>query len=143
MPYIHIRSLPFEEDLDISVAVRGISRDFSRDLDVDLEHVTVTWELYGPGHYARGGETCESQPSGSHPVLVDLLVPDSNTCDTVARMLTCVASSIAEHSGVSRENVFVNARFARSGMVFDSGEVETWEPDSRRASAGRFPPGTR
>ena len=99
MPFIHIRSLPFEKDLDISVAVREISRDFSRDLEIDPEHVTVTWEFYRPGLYASAGETSGTQPSGFHPILVDLLVPDVHSREAAARMLTCVASTGVERGG--------------------------------------------
>jgi hypothetical protein len=45
---------------------------------------------------------------------------------TVETMLACVASSLARRTGIPRNNIFINHRQARSGMVFDAGSVEHW-----------------
>jgi hypothetical protein len=38
-----------------------------------------------------------------------------------------VASSLAERTGIPRDNIFIDHRQARSGMVFDAGSVEHWQ----------------
>lgn len=126
VPFIHIRSLPFEPPLDLATAVAALSRDFASATQIDLEHVTVTWELLPPGHYAAAGQTASVQPADSHPVLVDLLAPEFNCDETVMSMLSAVAQSIARVSGVAEHNVFVNYRQARSGQVFDAGKIVRW-----------------
>ncbi|WDT77425.1 MAG: hypothetical protein MPW16_09450 [Candidatus Manganitrophus sp.] len=126
MPFIHIKSLPFEEDLEMSSILAAVSRDFSERVGIEIAHVTVTWEYLESWHYAAGGLTAPNQPKESHPLLVDLLVPDFNPPETIEKMLTCVAASIAQRVGIPENNIFINVRQARSGQVFDAGEIVRW-----------------
>jgi phenylpyruvate tautomerase PptA (4-oxalocrotonate tautomerase family) len=126
MPFIHIKSLPFQRPFEVAAVLEGLCRDFAQKAGIDIRHVHATWEFLEPGHYAVGGKTRKRQPPASHPLLVDLLSPDFNDARTIARMLTCVASSLARRAKVPRSNIFINHRGARSGMVFDAGRVERW-----------------
>jgi phenylpyruvate tautomerase PptA (4-oxalocrotonate tautomerase family) len=126
MPFVHVRSLPVAGDFDAEDAVRAISTEFAARTDVDEQHVTVTWQTLEPGHYASGGETARAQPVGSHPVLVELFAPDSNSDERIEQMLLIVARAVAAQAGVEPENVFVHFRPARSGEVFDGGQVGRW-----------------
>lgn len=126
MPFIHVKSMPFEGEFDAETMVKQISDDFARKTGVGVEHVTVTWEYFAPGHYAAGGRTAHQQPTEGHPILVDLLAPDFNTPSTIETMMTAVASSIAARASMPISNIFINQRQAHSGMVFDSGKVERW-----------------
>jgi hypothetical protein len=49
MPFILVKSLPFETPLDIPSVVEGITKDFARDSGIALEHITATWEYMLPG----------------------------------------------------------------------------------------------
>ncbi|HXH02232.1 MAG TPA: hypothetical protein VNN09_02820 [Candidatus Competibacteraceae bacterium] len=126
MPFIHIKSLPFETAFDVAAVVEGITHDFSAATGIGLEHVTATWLFLSPGHYAVAGSAAAQQPQSSHPVLVDLLAPDFNPPEVVEKMLNCVASSIAKRIGIPRSNIFINYQAAHSGMIFDAGEVVRW-----------------
>lgn len=126
MPFIHVRSLPFEPAVDIADVVAKVSRDFADRTGVSLDHVTTTWILLAPGHYAAGGRTARLQPPDSHPVLVDLLTPDFHDAAAVERMLRVVVDSIADRVGVRQDNIFVCHRRASSGGVLDGGEVVRW-----------------
>jgi phenylpyruvate tautomerase PptA (4-oxalocrotonate tautomerase family) len=126
MPFIHIKSLPFEQGREIGAIVTAVSRDFSEQVGIDIAHVTATWEYLESWHYAAGGRAAVNQPEDSHPILVDLLVPDSNSPEAIEKMLECVASSIADRARVPKNNIFINARLARSGQVFDAGEIVRW-----------------
>ena len=126
MPFIHIRSLPFDPPLDVSAAVTAISVEFATATQIDIEHVTVGWEFLSPGHCAVAGVTAHRQRPDSHPVLVAVLAPDFNDSDRVETMLRTLAASIVRVSGVLPGNVFINYREAHSGQVFDAGDVVTW-----------------
>ena len=126
MPFIHIKSLPFEKPIDIPTAVTNISNDFLRRNGVAIEHITVTWEFMYPGHYAVAGVVAEHQPTATHPVLVDLLAPDFNSQDQVIKMLQAAADSISKHVNIPIGNIFINFHQAHAGMVFDAGEVVQW-----------------
>lgn len=126
MPFIHVKSLPFDRFFDASAALEGITRDFAKETGMGLEHVTATWEFLPPGHYAVAGKAASRQPRGSHPILVDLLAPDFNSDANIGKMLAAVASSVSKRAKVPVTNVFINHRPARSGMVFDAGEIVQW-----------------
>jgi phenylpyruvate tautomerase PptA (4-oxalocrotonate tautomerase family) len=126
MPFIHIRSLPFDKSFDMATVLEGLTKDFAKGTGIGLEHVTATWEFFAPGHYAVAGKAAQYQPQDSHPVLVDLLAPDFNSAATVEKMLTTVSASISKHTKVAATNIFINHRQAHSGMVFDAGEIVEW-----------------
>ncbi len=126
MPFIHIKSLPPAEPLDTAALLEELCADFARDTGIGIEHITATWEWLEPGHYAVGGKAANEQPVGSHPLLVDLLAPDFNADDDVERMLIAIADSLAARAGVAQGNIFINQRDARSGRVFDAGEIVRW-----------------
>ena len=54
MPFVHVKSLPFEGSFDAEAAVKRITRDFAQAAGIGAEHVTVTWEYFAPAHYAAG-----------------------------------------------------------------------------------------
>jgi hypothetical protein len=126
MPVITITSLPFERPRDVRNIIEGISMDFSRDTGISIEHVSASWHFLLPGHYAVGGVSAQYQSARSHPVLVDLLVPDFNSEEKVEGMLNAIAESVSRRGGVSVDNIFINCRYANSGMVFDAGRVVKW-----------------
>lgn len=126
MPYLHIRSLPIAGAFDPAAALRAISADFARAVEIDEQHVTVTWETFDEHHYADGGKTAPAQRVASHAVLVSLLAPDFNSPERIETMLRSAAAAVAHQAGVSLENVFVHFRPARSGEVFDGGDVVRW-----------------
>jgi hypothetical protein len=126
MPFIHIKSLPFDRPLNVTSVLEGLAKDFAKGTRIALEHVTATWEFLPAGHYVVAGRAESHQPESSHPVLVDLLSPDFNSPEKVEKMLQVVASSISKRAKVPINNIFINHRRAQSGMVFDSGEVARW-----------------
>lgn len=126
MPFIHIHSLPFDPPLPIGDIIQGICTDFARETGIDLAHVTVTWTFLPGGHYAVAGRVASLQPATSHPLLVDLLAPDFNDSEQVGRMLQAVAKSISWRAKMPIANIFIHHRQARSGRVFDAGEIVRW-----------------
>ncbi|MDH5258617.1 MAG: hypothetical protein OEX07_11435 [Gammaproteobacteria bacterium] len=126
MPFIQIKSLPFEKALDVSNIILAINRDFASVNNLAIYHVHTTWEYFQPGHYAKGEDAPEFQPNASHPVIVDLLTPDFNKAEVIELMLSSLAKSIVTHTNINRNNVFINHRYARSGMVFDDDAIVKW-----------------
>jgi hypothetical protein len=106
--------------------VKEISAAVAGEAGIDEEHVTVTWDYLQPGHYAHAGATAAEQPEHSHPLLIAILAPDQHPADRVERMLRAAAASTADATGVDPANVFVESRAARSGEVFDGGDIVRW-----------------
>lgn len=126
MPFINIQSLPFSPEKDIPAILKNISHDFSIKTRIEEEHITAIWSFFSPHHYSVAGQTTAYQLKKSHPILVDLLIPDFHTGETIKNMLPILATSIAKHTGILLENVFIHVRKAKAGHVFDAGEVVGW-----------------
>lgn len=126
MPFIHVKSLPLKSSLKMNDVVEGLTRDFAQGTGIGLEHVTATWEFLPSAHYAVAGKSALHQPKDSHPILVDLLVPDFNSSDDVEKMLPLIASSISRQTSVPFNNIFINCRQAASGFVLDTGKIIRW-----------------
>jgi hypothetical protein len=126
MPFIHVKSLPFDPPLNMNTVVEGITKDFASGTGIELEHVTATWEFLSSGNYAVAGSASHTQPEASHPVLVDLLSPDFNQPEKIETMLRTVSAGISERTKVPLNNIFINHRVAHSGMIFDKGHIVRW-----------------
>lgn len=126
MPFIHIKSLPFDDQKPISDILCHINRDFSARLDIPLEHVHSTWEYFQPGHFAKGDLAPKCQPDSFHSLLVELLTPDCQDPESCATMLEVLATALAKHAKVSLQKIFICHHQARSGLVFDDGKIVHW-----------------
>ena len=126
MPFIHIKSLPFEQALDFSGIIKNVALDLSDKTGIEINHIHTTWEFYAPGHYAKGYRVADYQPKAQYPIIVALLTPDFNDDPTVVHMLETVADSISRHADFPRNNIFINHSYAHSSMVFDDGQVVHW-----------------
>lgn len=126
MPFIHIKSLPFEDPVDIAGILKNIATDFSTSTGVELRHIHTTWEYYRPGHYAKGDQAAGYQPENNYPLIVDLLTPDFNDANVITLMLETIADSISRRATFPKNNIFINHRQAHSGMVFDDGAIVHW-----------------
>lgn len=126
MPFIKIKSMEPTQAVDIGDVVVSIGSDFSSDLGIDIEHITVTWEYFSANHYAVAGKVVKKQPKASHPILVDMLVPDFNDAGKIQRMLESVASSISAHTSIPKTNIFINLSLAHSGQVYFGGDIVEW-----------------
>jgi phage-related protein len=126
MPFIHIKSLPMNESLDVPNVIAGIAQDFSDKVGTELCHIHTTWEFFNPRYYAKGDKTADIQPESHYPLIVDLLTPDSDSQETITLMLRTTAESISKRANFPVNNIFINHRQGHSGLVFDDGKIAHW-----------------
>lgn len=126
MPFIHIKSLPLEQQFNVTEAIIAIGKDFAKENDIPLNHVHTTWVFYKPGHYAKGDVAPKYQPEKPHSVIVDLLTPDFNNPQTIRQMLISLAHSISRRANIPLQKIFIHHRPAASENVFDDGKVVSW-----------------
>ena len=126
MPFIHIKSLPFEEKFDIPNTIKNVAVDFSENNDIQLCHIHTKWEYYQPGYYAKGDKISDFQPKNHYPIIVELLTPDNYDLKIIQIMLECIANSISIHTGFPKNNIFIRSRVAKSNTVFDDGKIAEW-----------------
>lgn len=126
MPFIHIKALPQPGSPDLKSIMRQLSNRFARDMDMHEKNISVTWDILGPEYYLNNGHFAAEQPQDSHPVIVDLLVPDFNSQARIEKMMECIVELLSVALSIPVGNVFVNCRLAMSGMVLDNGEIVKW-----------------
>ena len=126
MPFIHIKSLMQSDASDPQSVMKQLSASFAKEMDVHEKNITVTWDVLKPDYYLNNGQFVMQQPQGSHPVMVDLLVPDFNSQSRIEKMMGCIAELLAITLGIPVGNVFIYCRLASSGMVLDKGEIVKW-----------------
>jgi len=126
VPFIHIKSLPIEEETDVSRIVKNISIEFSSTTGIQISHIHTTWEYFQSGYYSKGDKVSEYQPDKNFPIIVDLLTPDFNDLGKIEIMLESIANSISKNMNLPKNNIFINNRQAQSSMVFDDGKIVKW-----------------
>ncbi len=115
MPFIHIRSRPEDQPADVAAALARVLDAAAGATGVERRHFTATWQT---------AEVVGAE--GEPPLLVDVLIPDLHPAPRVEALLRSIAETLGSVAGVGPERVFVNASHARSGMVFDGGEIVRW-----------------
>ncbi len=131
MPIIRITSLPFDPEPDIPAAIQTVSATLASLFDIDEQFIFISWSFLLPGHYSSGGVIADSQPPNSHPVMVNILVPDFNPPENIEKIILSVAEVLAKSVKVSQENIFIHLQTARSGTVFDNGDIVEWPAAQR------------
>ncbi len=126
MPFIRITSLPFKPPLEITPVLVGLSEDFSQDTGIALKHISASWHYLEKNHYVVAGNASEYQAKQSHPLIVEILAPDFTQQEAIEKMLLSVAKSLARLTGLDETNIFINYQGARSGQVFDNGDLVSW-----------------
>ncbi len=127
MPLITVNALPLNESQKpVSDIIVDISRDFAAATNIDIKHVSITWNTIQSGCYSWGGNIEYEQPADLHPLIIDMLIPDFYKPERVAQLLTILAKITSKHTGVLRNHIFINVRKAMSGCVFDEGQVLRW-----------------
>lgn len=116
MPFVHVRSLPLPSpQFQVEGAVRSIREELANATGIGAEHITVTWEWLA------------AQASAEPLVLAEVLAPDFHPPERVEAMIRSVAATVERETGTP---AFVEFRAARSGHVYDGGEVVRWRVDA-------------
>ena len=125
MPIIKVTSLPFENQDSASWPVQ-VCEHFARSTEIPLKHVSATWQLLPHGHYAHAGVRAQYQPSDSHPVIVEIMLPDFYALDRVEKIIHAAVEAVGFASKLPKQNIFVQVNRARAGAVYDEGRIVRW-----------------
>lgn len=122
MPIIAIKTLL--KPADIAQSLQQISEQFSQASEIDLQHISMTWETFSADHYLVGGQL--ETTSDRHPILVQLITPDFQNDDQTADMLNALAQSISSSLNWPLNRIFITHHPVSSGHVFDQGKIMHW-----------------
>ena len=112
MPVVHVRTLPPPQpQFDAQAAAEAVRAELADATGIETQHVTVTWTH------------TDASVGGDYRALAEVLAPDFHPPERVEAMIRAVAAALEREAGGP---VFVEFRHARSGLVYDDGDVVRW-----------------
>ncbi len=124
MPVIHIQALPQQAPLDTGDVLSQLSRQLAANCGIDLQHVSATWRELSSGCYVDAGKPATVQPDSSHPILVDVSIPEIYPDAKIDCMMQTLAHVLKRQLGIPLDNIFIAVHTVQAGQVFDGGEVQ-------------------
>ena len=126
MPFVHIKSLPFENKSHVAATLRQISRQLADTNNIDQRHITVTWEYYESQHYLGSGAAGARFDPQHHQIIVDLMVPDFNNAASVETMMHTIATTVMQAMDLPENCIFIRCQLVPSGHVMEGGHIVQW-----------------
>ncbi len=123
MPLLEVRALPQKPGVDPHAALARACAALAEALGERPEGTWGTWVELSPGAYTEGANAPAVQPHDTHPPVVRLFAFEGKPPETVEKMLTVVAETLAGALGLEPGNVFVIYDEGRSGRVYSGGNV--------------------
>ncbi len=126
MPIIRISSLPLPESLDMAQVMSALSSGVSRDVRIEQAQLSISWQYIEENHYIVKGELADKQPSHSHPILVELLVPEVLSADLTEKVMHSLAHRLGKELNFPVSNIFIYERKLSANQVFEKGMLAHW-----------------
>jgi hypothetical protein len=126
MPIIRISSLPLPDTLDMQRVMQALSSGVSRDVRIEQAQLSVSWQYIQENHYIAKGELADKQPSHTHPILVELLVPEVLSKDLTEKIMHSLAHRLGKELNFPVSNNFIYERKLISSQVFENGMLANW-----------------
>jgi hypothetical protein len=126
MPIIRINSLPLADNLDMKQVMEALSSGVSRDVRIEQAQLSICWQYIAENHYIAKGALAEKQTSQTHPILVELLVPDVLSKDLTEKIMHSLAHRLGKELNFPVTNIFIYERKLQSNQVFEKGMLANW-----------------
>ena len=126
MPIISVTSLPFSPAIEVKQILTELSLGFAQQFTIDIAHISASWRYFEAHHYVVAGTSLKYQAVDSHPIMVGLVAPDFTSTEELQNMMAFIASELSNLTGINKTNIFIEYRCAKSGWVFDKGEIVNW-----------------
>jgi hypothetical protein len=126
MPIIRISSLPLPDTLDMQGVMQALSSGVSRDVRIEQAQLSISWQYIQENHYIAKGELADKQPSHTHPILVELLVPEVLSKDLTEKIMHSLAHRLGKELNFPVSNIFIYERKLISSQVFENGMLANW-----------------
>lgn len=123
MPILEVRALPPPVPERVPEILQQLCRATADALQCDRDGVWATWETIAPGRYVEGDRPASTQPAGTHPPLVRVLLFEGRPPSLVRAMLGSIARTLAASLGIEEGNVFVHVEILAAGTVHAGGDV--------------------
>jgi hypothetical protein len=126
MLIIRVSSLPFPESLDMKRVLKALSSGVSRDVRVEENQLSLYWQYIQENHYIAKGKLANTQSSNTHPILVELIVPEVLSKDLTEKIMHSLAHRLGKELNFPVSNIFIYERKLMSNQVFENGMQANW-----------------
>ena len=126
MPIIRISSLALSDNLDMKQVMQALSIGISKDVRIEQAQLSLSWQIIAANHYICKGEVSEAQPSNTHPILAELLIPDVLGKDLSEKIMHSLAHRLGKELNFPVSNIFIYERSLASQQVFEAGMIAHW-----------------
>lgn len=116
MPILQVRALPQGDKSRVQPALKATCLAIADAYGCEAKHVWATWQEIDPGFYIEGEAAADTQPSGTHPPIVELLCFEGKDDATIEKTLITAAKTLSDKLEIP-DNIFVNYTEAKSGRV--------------------------
>ena len=124
MPIISIKTLPLDEDeVRTPDTLKKLCTAVSQELNYKPNHVWATWEFISPHLYTVGNYSVPFQPQSTHGPLIRVTAFEGKSKKEIDALLHIIARVLSQELKVDLSNIFIEYSEARSGKVYDGGQV--------------------
>ncbi|MFZ2956385.1 MAG: hypothetical protein WA705_05800 [Candidatus Ozemobacteraceae bacterium] len=117
-PMVRITCLPLGPNVNVNEILVKVSDDVASATGLDKNMLTYYWQTFD----AMYCPAAKGDPKAK-VVFVDLYVPIFLKDKLIAEVMTSMAASLAKHTGIPKEWVFIHTHFPKEGHVFIAGEI--------------------
>jgi phenylpyruvate tautomerase PptA (4-oxalocrotonate tautomerase family) len=132
MPVISIKSLPVGKRINTSKILTKICKKAAKEIGYKPKHMWATWEFLQPKNYAVGSKLSKRQTKTTHSPIVRILSFEGKPLPHIKKLMTKVAEILSKELRIDTGNIFIEYSEARSGKVFDGGQVVYSKPKNKR-----------
>jgi len=123
MPVINIKSLHFENEVNIPELLKKLNTETARAIGYEQHHIWSYWEFIEPNHYAVAGNLSAITTENTHSPIVNVISFEGKSKEHIERMLKTIAEVLSEELKIDIGNIFITYTEASSGKVFDGGNI--------------------
>lgn len=123
MPVISIKSLPLSKPMSIGTVLKKLNIEVAAETGYEPRHIWSYWLFIDRHMYAVGDETSAVINPETHSPIIEITGFEGKRDELVEKMLRITAKVIAREMQISESNIFITYNEARSGRVFDGGEI--------------------
>ena len=124
MPVIHVRALPQPAIVDIQRVLKDIACAVAIATSMPAHRVFATWETIQNGWFVEGETAAATQQKATHPPIVSLTAFEGRSSETIRKMITAIADTLAKHLPIEAGNAFISYIEAKSGQIFTGGAIK-------------------
>jgi hypothetical protein len=123
MPVICVKSLPLNKPMTIGSVLKKLNNEVAAAIDYDPSHIWSYWQFIERHMYAAGDSIAAVIQKETHSPIVEVIGFEGKSQELIEKMLKTIADVLAEGLTIERSNIFITYFEAKSGSVFDGGEI--------------------